>query len=107
MSYSHIPSSPSSPNDCECAPTPISCTRCRIVFHSNNRFLMNCPACCKRDVDYTVRLGNQARIFQIDVSLMNIAIELSIRDVSNDRKLVLEKLVAQLEQEKNELSQNI
>ena len=107
MFYSHIPSSPSSPNDCERAPTPISCTRCRKLFYSDNEFSMTCPACCKRDVDYTVRLGNQARIFQIDVSLMNIAIELSIRDVSNDRKLVLEKLVAQLEQEKNELSQNI
>lgn len=94
-------------NGCERAPTPISCTRCRIVFHSDNRFLMNCPACCKRDVDYTVRLGNQARIFQINVALMNIAIELSVHDVSNDRNDVLEKLVAQLEQEKQELSKNI
>jgi hypothetical protein len=68
---------------------------------------MTCSACHQRDVDYTVRLGNQARIFQIDVALMNIAIELSIHDVSNDRKDVLEKLIAQLEEEKKELSQNI
>lgn len=91
----------------ERAPTPISCTRCSNIFHSDNQFLMTCPACCKRDLDYTVRLGNQARIFQIDVALMNIAIELSIHDVSNDRKDVLEKLVAQLEKEKQELSKNI
>ena len=107
MFYSHIPPSPSSPNDCERAPTLISCTRCHKVFHSYNQFSMTCPACCKSDVDYTVRLGNQARIFQIDVALMNIAIELSIHDVSNDRKDVLEKLVAQLEKEKQELSKNI
>jgi hypothetical protein len=68
---------------------------------------MTCSACCNRDVNYTIRLGNQARIFQIDVALMNIAIELSIQDVSNDRKDVLEKLVAQLEQEKLELLKNI
>lgn len=91
-------------NGYERAPTPISCTSCRIVFHSDNRFLMNCPACCKRDVDYTVRLGNQARIFQINVALMNIEIELRVHDVSNDRNDVLEKLVAQLEQEKQVLS---
>lgn len=107
MFYSHIPSSPSSPNDCERAPTPISCTRCSKLFYSDNEFSMTCPACCKWDLDYTVRLGNQARIFQIDVALMNIAIELSIHDVSNDRKDVLEKLVAQLEKEKQELSKNI
>ena len=107
MYYSYIPSSPSSPNDCECAPTPISCTRCRIVFHSDNQFSMTCPACCKRDVDSTIRFGNQARIFQINVALMNIAIELNSQDISNDRKDVLEKLVAQLEQEKQELSKNI
>lgn len=105
MSYSYIPSS--SPNVCKRAPTPISCTRCRKVFHSNNRFSMTCLECHQRDVDYTVRLGNQARIFQIDVALMNIAIELSIHDVSNDRKEVLEKLVPQLEKEKQELSKNI
>ncbi len=105
MFYSHIPSS--SPNDCECAPTPISCTRCGKVFHSHNQFSMTCPACCKRDVDCTIRLGNQTRILQIDVALSKIKIELSIHDVSNDRKDVLEKLVAQLEKEKQELSKNI
>ena len=106
MSYTHI--SHSSPNFKQCcAPIPISCTRCLKVFYTNNQFLMTCSACHQRDVDYTVRLGNQARIFQIDVALMNIAIELSIRDVSNDRKLVLEKLVAQLKKEKQDLSQNI
>lgn len=96
MPYSYIPSS-----------SPISCTRCYEIFHSNNPFSMTCSACHQRDVDYTVRLGNQARIFQIDVALMNIAIELSIHDVSNDRKEVLEKLVPQLEKEKQELSKNI
>ena len=103
--FSYIPHS--NFNRCKRAPTPISCTRCSKLFHSDNQFLMTCPACCKRDLDYTVRLGNQARIFQIDVALMNIAIELSIRDVSNDRKLVLEKLVAQLKKEKQDLSKNI
>jgi hypothetical protein len=68
---------------------------------------MTCSACHQRDVDYTVRLGNQARIFQIDVALMNIAFELTIFKNSDDKKAVLEKLVAQLEKEKNELSQNI
>jgi hypothetical protein len=68
---------------------------------------MTCSACHQRDVDYTVRLGNQTRIFQIDVALMNIAIELTIFKNSDDKKAVLEKLVAQLEKEKNELSQNI
>ena len=106
MSYTYI--SHSSPNFKQCcAPIPISCTRCLKVFYTNNQFLMTCSACHQRDVDYTVRLGNQARIFQIDVALMNIAIELSIHDVSNDRKDVLEKLIAQLEEEKKELSQNI
>ena len=106
MSYSHIPPQ-SNFNGCERAPTPISCTRCPNVFHSHNQFLMTCPACCKRDLDYTVSLGNKTRIFQIDVALMNIAIELSIQDVSNDRKDVLEKLVVQLKKEKLELSKNI
>ncbi len=68
---------------------------------------MTCAECHERDVDYTVRLGNQARIFQIDVALMKIAIELSILEISDDRKVVLERLVAQLEEEKKELSQNI
>ena len=87
--------------------TPISCTRCDQVFYTNNPFLMTCSACHQRDVDYTVRLGNQTRIFQIDVALMNIAFELTIFKNSDDRKAVLEKLVAQLEKEKKELSQNI
>jgi hypothetical protein len=64
---------------------------------------MTCSACHQRDVDYTVRLGNQARIFQIEVSLMRILIELSIFGISEDRKDVLEKLVEQLEKEKLEL----
>lgn len=85
--------------------TQISCTRCREVFYTHNQFLMTCSTCHQRDIDYTVRLGNQARIFQIDVALMNIAIELNILDISQDRKDVLERLVAQLEQEKKELSQ--
>ena len=105
MSYSYIPSS--SPNGCERAPTPISCTRCCKVSHSDNKFSMTCSDCYRRDVDYTVRIGNQARIFQIDVALMNIGIELSINDVSNERKEVLEKLVAQFQQEKNDLSKNV
>ena len=105
MSYSHIPSSPSSPNDCERAPTPISCTRCRKLFYSDNEFSMTCPACQQRDVDYTARLDNQTRIFQIDETLMNITIKLSFQNISQDRKDVLERLVAQLEQEKKKLSQ--
>lgn len=105
MLYSHIPSS--SPNGCKRAPTPISCTRCGKVFHSDNPFMITCSACHQRDVDYTIRLGNQTRIFQIDVALMTIEIELSILGISDDRKAVLEKLVAQLEEEKKELSQNI
>ena len=104
MSYTHI--SHSSPNFKQCcAPIPISCTRCLKVFYTNNQFLMTCSACHQRDVDYTVRLGNQTRIFQIDVALMKIEIELKILDISQDRKDVLERLVAQLEQEKKELSQ--
>jgi hypothetical protein len=65
---------------------------------------MTCSGCHQRDVDYTVRLGNQTRILQIDVALMNIAIELNFQNISQDRKDVLEKLVAQLEQEKKKLS---
>ena len=94
MFYSHIPQQ-----------TQISCTRCREVFYTANPFLMTCSTCHQRDIDYTVRLGNQTRIFQIDVALMNITIELKILDISQDRKDVLERLVAQLEQEKKELSQ--
>ena len=85
--------------------TQISCTRCCRVFYTHNQFLMTCSTCHQRDIDYTVRLGNQTRIFQIDVALMNITIELKILDISQDRKDVLERLVAQLEQEKKELSQ--
>ena len=85
--------------------TLISCTRCFRVFYTNhNQFLMTCSGCHQRDVDYTVRLGNQTRILQIDVALMNIAIELNFQNISQDRKDVLEKLVAQLEQEKKKLS---
>ncbi len=105
MFYSYIPSS--SPNGCTSPQTPIYCTRCCKVFHSDNKFSMTCSACHQRDVGYTVRIGNQARIFQIDVALMNIGIELSINDVSNERKEVLEKLVAQFQQEKNDLSKNV
>jgi hypothetical protein len=68
---------------------------------------MTCSACHQLDIDYTVRLGNQTRIFQIEVALMTIAIELSVLEISDDRKVVLEKLVAQLEEEKQELSKNI
>ncbi len=94
MSYSYIP------------PTVrISCTRCNNPFDAHNPFLMTCPDCQQRDVDYTVRLGNQTRILQIDVALMNIAIELNFQNISQDKKDVLERLVAQLEQEKKELSQ--
>ena len=87
--------------------TPITCTRCCQVFYTDNPFLMTCPDCHKRDIDYTIRLGNKTRILQIDVALMNIAIESSILEITDNRKYVLEKLVAQLEEEKKELSQNI
>lgn len=107
MSYSHIQSSPSSPNDCSSPQTPIRCTRCGQVFYTDNPFMMTCPACHQRDIDYTVRLGNQTRMFQIEVALMTIAIELSILKISDERKVVLERLVAQLEEEKKELSHNI
>lgn len=106
MSYSHIPDSSSNFKQGG-APIPILCTHCRNVFYTYNPFLMTCPDCHQRDVDYTVRLGNQTRIFQIDVALMNILIELNILDISDDRKDVLKKLVAQLEEEKRELSKNI
>ena len=107
MSYSHIQSSPSSPNDCSSPQTPIYCTRCGQVFYTDNPFMMTCPACHQRDIDYTVRLGNQTRMFQIEVALMTIAIELRILKISDDRKVVLERLVVQFEEEKKELSQNI
>jgi len=46
-------------------------------------------------------------MFQIDVALMNIEIELSLFENSDYQKVVLGRLVAQLEEEKKELSQNI
>jgi hypothetical protein len=90
-----------------CEKTKILCTRCGQVFNTPNPFLMTCSACHQHDIDYTVRFGNQTRIFQIEVALMTIAIELSVLEISDDRKVVLEKLVAQLEEEKQELSKNI
>lgn len=90
-----------------CQKKQISCIRCGQVFYTNNPFSMTCSACHQLDVDYTVRLGNQTRISQIEVALMTIAIELSVLEISDDRKVVLERLVAQLEKEKQELSQNI
>ncbi len=101
-------SSPISQNFIQyCKKKQILCTRCGQVFNTHNPFLMTCSACHQRDIDYTIRLGNQTRMFQIEVSLMNIAIELSILEISDDRKVVLERLVAQLEEEKRELSKNI
>ena len=97
MSYTHIPQTQ----------TKISCIRCRQIFKTDNPFSMTCQTCHQRDIDYTVRLGNQVRFSQIEVALMTIAIELSILESSNDRKIVLERLVAQLEKEKTELSKNI
>lgn len=85
--------------------TQISCTRCSEVFYTHNQFLMTCSACHQRDVDYTVHLDNQAQIFQIDETLVNITIELNFQIISQDRKDVLLRLVAQLEQEKKKLSQ--
>ena len=94
MSYSYIPPQ-----------TQISCTRCSEVFYTPKPFSMTCPDCHQRDVDYTARLDNQTRIFQIDETLMNITIKLSFQNISQDRKDVLERLAAQLEQEKKKLSQ--
>jgi len=54
---------------------------------------MTCPDCHQCDIDYTIRLGNQVRIFQIDVAL--------------NQKDILERLAVQLEQEKQELLKNI
>jgi hypothetical protein len=93
MSYSYIPSQ-----------KPISCTRCGEVFYTHNSFSMTCSACHQSDVDYTVRIGNQTQILQIDIALMNITIELNNQNISQDKKDVLERLVAQLEQEKKKLS---
>jgi len=104
MSYSYIP--PPS-NFTKGPPTPISCTRCRETFNTANPFFMTCPACHRRDIDYTVKLGNKIRIQQINVALLNLAVELSLATISNDRKDVLEKLVAQLEKEKLDLLKNV
>jgi hypothetical protein len=87
-------------------PTPVQCTRCNHVFYTTNQFLMTCSTCHQRDIDYTIHLGNQTRIFQIDIALMRISFESNIIDISDDRKDVLEKLVVQLEEEKRELSKN-
>ena len=97
----------SSPNNRTSPQTPIYCTRCSQVFNTYNPFSMTCQTCHQRDIDYTVRLGNQTRISQIEVALMSIAIELSILEISDYRKVVLERLVAQLKEEKTELSKNI
>ena len=83
------------------------CTRCGNDFMTNNSFLMTCSICYQRDIDFTIDFGNQIRILQIKVALMNLSIEICHIRISDDRKLVLEKLVAQLEQEKQELSKNV
>lgn len=80
--------------------THVSCTRCGNYFLSLNNNLMTCPDCHQHDIDYTIDLGNQTRILQIDVSLMNISFELKLKSISNYRRDVLEKLVAQLEKER-------
>jgi hypothetical protein len=80
------------------------CTRCGNGFMSNNSFLMKCSICHQNDVDYTIRLGNQVRILQIDATLMNLSIEICHTGISDDRKVVLEKLVSQLKQEKFDLT---
>jgi len=85
--------------------TSVSCTRCGNNFLSSNNGLATCPDCHQLDIDYTINFGNQTRILQIDVSLMNIYFELKLN--SSDRKDVLEKLVAQFEKEKLELSKNV
>lgn len=89
MSSSHIPSS----NNRQSPKTQISCTRCNEIFHIYNQSSMTCPDCHQCDIDYTIRLGNQVRIFQIDVAL--------------NQKDILERLAVQLEQEKQELLKNI
>jgi hypothetical protein len=83
------------------------CTRCGNGFMTNNSFLMTCSICYKHDIDFTIELGNQVRILQINVTLMNLSIEICHIRILDDRKLVLEKLVAQLEPEKQELSKNV
>jgi hypothetical protein len=79
------------------------CTRCGNGFMTNNSFLMTCSICYQNDVDFTIRLGNQIRILQINIILTNLSIEIYRIGISDDRKVVLEKLVAQLEKEKLEL----
>ena len=55
------------------------CTRCGNGFNNNNNpFLMTCTDCHQYDVDYTINLGNQIRILQINVALMNISFESKI-----------------------------
>ena len=103
MSYSYIPP-PTSNNS---LPAPVLCIRCDKIFNPENPFYMTCPACHQRDVDYTVRLGNQTRILQISVNLFSIHTEMNYTEISKNHKLVLERLVAQLEEEKRELSKNI
>lgn len=73
------------------------CTPCENGF-------MTCSICHQNNVDFTIRLGNQVRILQIDATLMNLTIEICHTGISDDRKIVLEKLVAQLEQEKFDLT---
>ena len=73
------------------------CTRCGNCF-------MTCSICHQNDVDFTIRLGNQVRILQIDATLMNLSIEIYHTRISDDRKIVLEKLVSQLKQEKLDLT---
>lgn len=85
--------------------TLVSCTSCVNYFFQSNNILMKCPDCHQFDIDYTINFGNQTRILQINVALMNISFELKLN--SSDRKDVLEKLVAQLEKEKLELSKNV
>ena len=80
--------------------TLISCTRCGNNFLPSNNGLMTCTECHQYDIDYTINLGNQIRILQINVALMNISFESKLESISNYRRDVLEKLVAQLEKEK-------
>ena len=85
--------------------TLVSCTSCVNYFIPSNNGLTKCQNCYQREIDYTINFGNQTRILQIDVALMNISFELKLN--SSDRKDVLEKMVAQLEKEKLELSKNV
>lgn len=73
------------------------CTRCGNGF-------MTCSICHQNDVDFTISFGNQVRILQIDATLMNLSIEIYHTRISDDRKIVLEKLVSQLKQEKLDLT---